>query len=504
MDSCESEMTLTDLPCEFLVHVFRCLTARDLCKLASSSRLLREITNDDVLWRRLCQQKGWERYGTTRDICKEVPVNASVNARLLELWDPPTFPIDVLVTGSDWPGLVETCKWKEVYMKAKHLEENFSNERYSVDTLESWTGPKRTFYNSENLEAPEQYIYNLAGEGNCLAVGICNKTLQIWDLFSGKRRHIIHVNISSDCNALKMQDGIVVAGCLDSKIRTFSAETGAQLQFLTGHRLAVRCVFFDGETIVSVAQPNVKGDGEHTDSDVRVWNAEDGACRFIIRSDSQDTYLVHAEYKERMVACAYSNKTIQVWNACDGCCIQRLVCDVNNLLTCHLGNGVIIGTSDDFVVKIWGLVSRRCLKTFEVLFDRQEQHRVSFAFNGELLAGMLGRQLIVTNLDGEQRERFESVYPFCPDASSCFLGNELLTVCDGKWWFRYRLWAIGQEESGAEDFSEVDSNSSEPMDYYFGGSDFSGWSPFWMSDTKVVCEDLDETDRSQIVVRHYW
>ncbi|XP_038060575.1 probable E3 ubiquitin ligase complex SCF subunit sconB [Patiria miniata] len=479
-DTSKAEVNLTDLSQELNARIFRHLTATDLCHVALCNRILRDTANDDALWRPLCQKKGWERYGTICDLCKEPPFKPSSQDQKTGEGGAPTFPDDVLVTSSDWPGLVDTCKWKEVYMKARHLEENWRNQRFFAANLLS-TG-----------------LSSVAYEGDCLAAGASySSTLEIWDMAREKRQHLIQLDISGYPGALQMEDGIIAAGCKDGKIRTYSAQTGEQLQVMSGHRLAVSRLFFDGDTIVSVGQYDIESD-DTSRSDIRVWSAVDGVSRCILKSGLEATNLVHIDYKDKIVAGAYSDNKIRIWDARnDGSCMQQIVCEMENLISCHLWNGIVIGASKGRIVKQWELKSGECIKTFDVPLFRgliqPSQEQSYYVFSDELLAVVtLFSGLPIVNLNGERLLTVDlsDVIPVC------FKGRKLLTWSMGA----YKLWIIDPVER-LDGTAQINSRTA---------SQFLGPTHFpcaWMSDIKIIfaLQMRDSiVDMSSIWVRHYW
>ncbi|XP_038060476.1 probable E3 ubiquitin ligase complex SCF subunit sconB [Patiria miniata] len=495
-------VNLADLPQELKARIFRHLTATDLCRVALCNRILRETANDDDLWHRLCQKQGWERYGTISDLCKEPPFKPTSKEHKTGEGGAPTFPVDAVVTGSDWPGLVDTCKWKEVYMKARHLEENWRNERFYTTLFDlSLTNDKESVSssNSDNY-AYLQLILNIAVEGDCLVAGSWHRTLEVWDMCSKTRQHLIQLDISEASEALKMKDGIVAAGCKDGKIRTFSAQTGEQLQVMSGHRLAVSQLFFDGETIVSVAQkqPSLWGYDDSVDADSDVWvsSAANGAYRYVLQSGHEATRLLHLDYKDKIVAGAYSDNIIRIWDARSGSCLEDIASGMNKLTSCHLGESIVIGASKDFIVKIWDLQYWKCIKTFDVplhqgiqLSSPYEQAKYMYS-DGLLIAVTLHNGLYILNLNGERLliDGRGTVQPLS------LKGNKLLTWSSEDGWYG-GLWLFYPMKS-----ADGKAQGSSKTVQYVGQTHVAC---AWMSDTKMVYQGLYGFP-TYVSVRHYW
>ncbi|XP_038059499.1 F-box/WD repeat-containing protein 7-like [Patiria miniata] len=497
------------LPNELVEKVFGYLTVDDLCHVTLCGRSWRESANQDALWRPFCRWKGWEHYGTMSDLCKEVPLKPNSPEQKTGEGGAPTFPVDAVVTGSDWPGLVDTCKWKEVYMKARHLEGNWRNNRYHVSSFEFGSAGYREWLFEYIGPGPEPLVCNMAGEGDCLAVGISIGTMQIWDVSNCKRRHLIQVNVSEAPDALKMKDGIIAAGCKDGKIRTFSAQTGEQLQVMSGHRLPVLRLFFDGNTIVSTAYKEYRKNEVYADSDIRVWSAADGCCRYNLQSGSVGRRLDDLDYKDKIVAGAYNDKTIRVWNADSGSRIQQFTVQARDLLSCHLGDGIVIGAYDGNVVMVWSLESGDCIKTFDVPGNYSEKYGKlldrarSYTFNGALLLSTsCNNHMRLLDLNGKflgDSRPYSNEFNFEPIV---FRGNKLVAadLSGGA----NHLWSVDQD--GFHYIKEV-------RRIMFDDEVTVRYSVAWMSETKLAFvtyvdfESFEQGITEQIpiiIVHHYW
>ncbi|XP_038065073.1 uncharacterized protein LOC119735447 [Patiria miniata] len=116
------------VPNDLIPTILQHLSAADLCHVASCCRWLRILANQDSLWRHLCQSRGWEHYGTTTDLAKIAsygPSKQATGATRSGHYSV-TFQEDRIVTDDNTAGLTSTCRWKGVYMRAYHLDRNWS------------------------------------------------------------------------------------------------------------------------------------------------------------------------------------------------------------------------------------------------------------------------------------------------------------------------------------------------------------------------------------------
>ncbi|XP_038066770.1 probable E3 ubiquitin ligase complex SCF subunit sconB [Patiria miniata] len=254
---------LPRLPPELLeLIILPHLTAADLCRMALCSREWRCVVNQDWQWRYFCRRKGWEHYCTVTDLSKEKPYRCSMatgsTCQAGEEHDKISFPIESIISKKNRLGLQATCKWKEIYMKARHLEKNWTEGRHHV-----------SFFVGGYI-----YYRGLDFDRDCLVICQPQKRprIDVWDLKEATLLHQVLVDVGPQ-SELKIKRGIIVVGCTDLVLRTFDAKTGQALQvmrsiFNTASRYYE--LFFDGEIVVGVKSL----------ADVEVWNVLNGVCHF--------------------------------------------------------------------------------------------------------------------------------------------------------------------------------------------------------------------------------
>ncbi|XP_038049831.1 F-box/WD repeat-containing protein 7-like [Patiria miniata] len=503
------------LPNEILDKVLQYLTPKDLCHVALCNKSWREAANHDVLWHPLCQAEGLRHFGRAEDLDEStafIPVDKQSNGKDVN------FSFDTIVSGSDWPGLMDTCTWKTAYMKAHHLERNWRNNRYHVVSFEFGSEGCAGLYSPSWNSTSQLQIYNLHGEGTYLAGGVSNGTVMVWDMYSGKLQHTIHVDICDKSECLKIGNGTIAVGCRDGMIRTYSAKTGQQLQVMSRHRLPVSKLFIDDDTIVSVARPR-PGDGSYDtceDSDIRVWCSLNSGLRFLFRretDDSKDILLEDVDYRNKTVAAVYVDRTIRLWNAQSGVCMHvigpshRMGEFVEALTYCHLSNGNLIVGDRDNRVEMYDVKSGECCKTFNIPLgcddDADDEITLSCAFTGEFLVAQSDYgNLRVCNLEGKCIGETKTAGDSTPTMhSSCVRGNKLI-ACD-KVTGASSLWMINTE-SGVQVVNIL-------RGIMFHRDVETEFFEFWMSDTKLAfvhyfSENLEEglVQAPYIAVHHYW
>ncbi|XP_022080153.1 probable E3 ubiquitin ligase complex SCF subunit sconB [Acanthaster planci] len=323
-----------DLPYELLEAIFQYLGPADLCRLAVCSRRWRCVVNQDCLWRPLCRGNGWQHYyGAEADITKEEPYEPRQTGGGSGPHENVAFQIDSIIAEDNPTGIARTCKWKEVYLKAQHLESNWENSRCHVATLKVFDdgGPAQKARQGGRL-----YTRYADGDGDFFALSFSDGTIKVWDVKRGTCAHVFQVALSKQGNTLKVKRNMVVVGCARGLIRAFSVKDGQELPQMKGHKETadIECIFFDGETVVSRVV---------RDDEIRVWGVSDGICRHILASPD-GAQLRDVDYRDQTVVAVYGDSHLRVWDAGSGRCVHASTghgASSGRLQSLKLGRGIV-------------------------------------------------------------------------------------------------------------------------------------------------------------------
>ncbi|XP_038064777.1 F-box/WD repeat-containing protein 7-like [Patiria miniata] len=334
--------------------IFQHLSATDLCHVASCCRWLRDATNQDSLWRHLCQGKGWEHYGTTTDLAKIPSYGPSEQAAGNSVAgdDIVTFQKDRIVTDDNTAGLTGTCRWKGVYMRAYHLDRNWvtncSHFKESYIGLGKKTHRKR---------------FHFHVDGDLLAFHDVNGAIQVYDI--RKKAFQCVIPSMKYAGGINFKNGVIVISMSyhgNGVAHAFDAKTGKLLQKINGNWGGSRVsLFFDGELVITCAHTGMR-------ENIYVWCVKDGQLQRILTMDpSSDGVRVRdIDYRDKMVAAVYDDDYIRVWNARSGECLHKLECPGEKSRV-TLGESVIVGLSKKdgmavFDISIWSRDTGACQK----------------------------------------------------------------------------------------------------------------------------------------------
>ncbi|KAL5361432.1 WD40-repeat-containing domain protein [Aspergillus floccosus] len=137
----------------------------------------------------------------------------------------------------------------------------------------------------------------------------------------------------------------------------WDAHTGACLQTLEGHDLAVESVVFshDSSRVAS-------GSGDNT---IKIWDAQTGACLHTLEGHDQWVTSVVFSHDSSRLASGSDDETIKIWDAHTGACLQTLDSwSINSVVFSHDSSRVASGSSNN-TIKIWDIQTGACLQTLE-------------------------------------------------------------------------------------------------------------------------------------------
>ncbi|XP_038064745.1 uncharacterized protein LOC119735124 [Patiria miniata] len=352
------------VPNNLLQIIFRRLSASDLCHVACCSRWLRDATNQDSLWRPLCQSRGWEHYGTTTDLAKIASYGPSKQATGATEAShcSVTFQNDRIVTDDNTAGLTSTCRWKSAYMRAYHLNRNWATNCSNVKELDI------NMYRPHDVFSDQAFV-----DGDLLAMRTSDKTVHVFDIRKDTLECVIREDAPNKRGIIKIKDGVAVVSCSSGTVRAFDARTGQMLQVMeTAGQGEFISSFFDGELVIVSTYDiwrYVRRDSRY----IYVWGVQDGRRRLLTMDDATEIDgWREIDYRNKLLAAAHSDNYIRVWDARSGERLHKLKCP-QGAFGVKLGDNVIVGFSADQnnalmnIICIFSLDTGECQKEISFL-----------------------------------------------------------------------------------------------------------------------------------------
>ena len=198
-------------------------------------------------------------------------------------------------------------------------------------------------------------------DGKKLATASWDRTVQVWDVLSGRQLHVLQGH-ERDARAVAFSpDGSRVASAgYDRTVRLWSAETGAALRVFEGHTSNVHSVAFGPK-----AQRLASGGGDGT---VRLWDADTGAQVRTLEGHAGSVNSVVFSSDGRRVASGASDSTTRIWDADTGKALAVLRGTSSAWSVAFSPGGRCVVTAGGFhdpTVRIWDVGSGRELRCFK-------------------------------------------------------------------------------------------------------------------------------------------
>ncbi|XP_050406729.1 F-box/WD repeat-containing protein 7 isoform X2 [Patella vulgata] len=276
------------LPEEVTEQILSYLSPTDLASVSETCCKWREITNVNTLWLHHCLVRGWLKFGLACDLIHEEPLypkatNVSGTS--------PVFVLEVPRKTS----LTPICKWKNIFIRVKHLNRNWARGCYTVAPI---------------LRGHKEKVTALESNGQIIVSGSDDKSLKIWNIQTCKCLHSIEAH-SDTITSIKLKDRLIVTACADGSIRLYDATTGRECLSFIGHAGSVDHITLVNQYIISAG----------TDKTVRVWSILDRNLKCTMYGHSDDIECLSSN--DNLVLSGSWDNTLISWDIHNGTMIRR-------------------------------------------------------------------------------------------------------------------------------------------------------------------------------------
>ncbi|ORX58473.1 WD40 repeat-like protein [Piromyces finnis] len=313
----------TDLPVEIVRKILSYLDAESLCHCAQVSKRWKELSDDDIVWKDMCerhiggkcQRCGWGlplMYNTKRksnDITIYQNKRIKKNSNQLTNTPSNTSNTNKATNNKHQQNNNQNRSkqniahyqrhWKEIYAERLLVERNWRNGKYSTKIFEGHTD-------------------------------------------------------SVMCLQIDEARSLMLTGSYDHTIKMWNTDTGKCIRTLEGHSRCVRALQFDENKIISGSM----------DKTIRIWSLKTGQCIRVMESGHFDG-IVTLHFDNRILASGSADHTIKVWNfgSGRGFTLTGHTDWVNKVQIFNKDH--LFSCSDDHTIKYWDLKTRQCIRTFE-------------------------------------------------------------------------------------------------------------------------------------------
>lgn len=213
-----------------------------------------------------------------------------------------------------------------------------------------------------------QYVSNLVVSGST------DRTVRVWDVRTGRNTHIFHghtstvrclevllpVNISNDPSnpIMAPQYPVIVTGSRDATLRVWrlpdenslsmdstvpESSENYLLRTLQGHSSSVRALSGYGNTVVS---------GSY-DASVRVWNIENGSCKWVLTGHAQRVYSAILDHKRNRCISGSMDWFVKVWCLETGTQLYTLEGHTSLVGLLDLNRNTLVSAAADSTLRVW-------------------------------------------------------------------------------------------------------------------------------------------------------
>lgn len=358
------------------------LDAISLARAAQVSRSWKNLADDDLLWRNMCEQHierkcekcGWglpllekrrkqqkepnAKVGSAKrallashtahlamhdnpnvasnnsqpmEIDEDRPIKRQRSARTSPVNSPqPSRPVSptnsirqkasTMSVSSSKP---LTRPWKAVYTERLLIERNWRRGTHTVQTLSGHTEGVMCLQFDENAHPVPTLI-----------TGSYDRTARVWNLDTGEELGVLRGH-TRGIRTLKFDEAKLITGSMDRTLKIWNWRTGECIRTLEGHREGVVCLDFDKTVLASGS----------ADATVKVWKFKTAEC-FTLRG--------HRDWVN----------SVQIWDGqtSTSTCSGPSTPESEQL---RESQKILFSASDDGSIKMWSLGTKECLRNFD-------------------------------------------------------------------------------------------------------------------------------------------
>ncbi|KAE8350104.1 F-box and WD repeat-containing protein [Aspergillus coremiiformis] len=324
---------------------------KTLARASQVSRRWRELLNDDITWKNLCDKHAYaSRHSSEDDLDFVDPMHAisgtSSPARARSSGTSSHQPRDGL------PGLTRSLSggWLAstslFSRKRKHRPLSYRThfkQKYLVEYAWNKGGTREL----RHITPDQGVVTSLHLTSKYIVVALDNAKIHIYDT-NGDNQKTLQGHVMGVWAMVPWDDILVSGGC-DREVRVWNMATGAGIYLLRGHTSTVRCLkMSDRNTAISGSR----------DTTLRIWDLATGACRNVLVGHQASVRCL-AIHGDLVVSGSYDT-TARIWSISEGRCLRTLSGHFSQIYAIAFDGKRIATGSLDTSVRIWDPQSGQC------------------------------------------------------------------------------------------------------------------------------------------------
>ncbi|KAJ5758605.1 hypothetical protein N7520_005761 [Penicillium odoratum] len=362
---------------------------KTLARASQVSIRWRELLNDDITWKNLCEKHAYSVRRIQEDDNMEPTTPRSVDSNLethslndlqlrsdsneptvesdpelprtmsVEGWLPPTsFPRRRRTRPVSYRSqfkrkyMVESAWNKGGRCTQRHITPDQGvvtslhlTSKYIVVALDN---AKIHVYdtngdNQKTLLGHVMGVWAMVPWDDILVSGGCDRDVRVWNMATGAGIHLLRGHTST-VRCLKMSDqNTAISGSRDTTLRIWDLTTGTCRNVLVGHQASVRCLAIHGDIVVS---------GSY-DTSARIWSISQGRCLRTLTGHFSQIYAI--TFDGRRIATGSLDTSVRIWDPQSGQCHAILQGHTSLVGQLQMRGDTLVTGGSDGSVRVWSL-----------------------------------------------------------------------------------------------------------------------------------------------------
>lgn len=376
------------LPTELALRVLSFVDdPKTLARASQVSKKWRELLNDDMTWKVLCEKHAYRRMSNDDEEIVE-PLSLPASARgpygFGAASTKRTFDLNMAGPSSSAPNLTTTAltptnnspharKRPQTQSYKSHFKQKYLVEaawrKGGVPIVKHITpdqGVVTSLHLTEKyivvaLDNAKIHVFNTVGDhqktlkGHVMGVwamvpwddilvsGGCDRDVRVWNMATGASVHTLRGHTST-VRCLKMSDeNTAISGSRDTTLRVWDIKTGVCRNVLIGHQASVRCLGIHGDLVVS---------GSY-DTTARIWSISEGRCLRTLTGHFSQIYAI--AFDGNKIATGSLDTSVRIWDPKTGVCHAILQGHTSLVGQLQMRGDTLVTGGSDGSVRVWSL-----------------------------------------------------------------------------------------------------------------------------------------------------
>ncbi|KAJ5363544.1 uncharacterized protein N7496_009257 [Penicillium cataractarum] len=197
--------------------------------------------------------------------------------------------------------------------------------------------------NQKTLQGHVMGVWAMVPWDDILVSGGCDREVRVWNMATGAGIHLLRGHTST-VRCLKMSDrNTAISGSRDTTLRIWDLATGTCRNVLVGHQASVRCLAIHGDLVVS---------GSY-DTTARIWSISQGRCIRTLSGHFSQIYAI--AFDGRRIATGSLDTSVRIWDPHSGQCHAILQGHTSLVGQLQMRGDTLVTGGSDGSVRVWSL-----------------------------------------------------------------------------------------------------------------------------------------------------